>query len=356
MPAEYRHHLALYEGISTEHSSIDDIVQKARQLEKTLMSLKSGRGADRQPIPALTPAGSGQIKGMGSRDNQRSQIAPTRSQRPRTNMTTGAQTRCPTQNPPTGDRGKATTPNTSALRSNTSKLSCYRCGKVGHIASDPKCLQYKKPEQRQIFAAQVLDDRSDGDQPDQVESTQDQEQVQEPEDGEILAEGDPDRPSQDDLPDGSQYDNEEPSYDEYEGYKPPSDDEELKYIRAMSDEASTSSPLMESSRSSISSAMSATSSDITFENQDWQPHLEALRACYQHVPWVCRATWEFTPHDGITHICNCEWCTKYKEHLVIAEAMTKITHDPTYESAWKTHDQYEQKLIRLEWDLAHEGG
>jgi len=68
------------------------------------------------------------------------------------------------------------------------------------------------------------------------------------------------------------------------------------------------------------------------------------------------ATWEFTPRDGITHIRNCEWCAKYKEHLVIAEAMTKITHDPTYESAWKTHDQYEQKLIRLGWDLAHEGG
>jgi hypothetical protein len=29
MPSEYRQHLALYDSISAEHSSIDDIVQKA---------------------------------------------------------------------------------------------------------------------------------------------------------------------------------------------------------------------------------------------------------------------------------------------------------------------------------------
>jgi hypothetical protein len=68
------------------------------------------------------------------------------------------------------------------------------------------------------------------------------------------------------------------------------------------------------------------------------------------------ATWEFTPRDGITHIRNCDWCAKYKEHLTIAEAMKNITRDPTYESAWSIRDQYEQKLIRLGWDLAHEGG
>jgi hypothetical protein len=43
MPAEYRHHLALYNGISAEHSSINDIVQRAQHLEKTLISLKLGR-------------------------------------------------------------------------------------------------------------------------------------------------------------------------------------------------------------------------------------------------------------------------------------------------------------------------
>jgi hypothetical protein len=38
---EYQHHLALYNGISAEHSLIDDIMQNARQLEKTLILLRA---------------------------------------------------------------------------------------------------------------------------------------------------------------------------------------------------------------------------------------------------------------------------------------------------------------------------
>ena len=41
LPDEYRHHLALYDGISAKHSLIDEIVQKARQLEKTLILLRA---------------------------------------------------------------------------------------------------------------------------------------------------------------------------------------------------------------------------------------------------------------------------------------------------------------------------
>jgi hypothetical protein len=47
LPREYRNHLALYEGISAEHSSIDDIVRKARRYEKALVTIRSGRGSDR---------------------------------------------------------------------------------------------------------------------------------------------------------------------------------------------------------------------------------------------------------------------------------------------------------------------
>jgi len=55
-------------------------------------------------------------------------------------------------------------------KGDVSKLTCYRCSKIGHIASDTKCPQYKKPEQRQIYTAQVVDDRSDDDQIDHQES------------------------------------------------------------------------------------------------------------------------------------------------------------------------------------------
>ena len=55
-----------------------------------------------------------------------------------------------------------------------SKLMCYRCSKARHIASDPKCPQYRKPEQWQLFAAQVINDRLEGEHPDQTEALESQ--------------------------------------------------------------------------------------------------------------------------------------------------------------------------------------
>jgi hypothetical protein len=62
--------------------------------------------------------------------------------------------------------------------------------------------------------------------------------------------------------------------------------------------------------------------------------------------------WEFTPHNGITHICECGVCTRFKEHCLVVEA----PRDDEESSAWKTRDKYEQDLIHLGWTLAHEGG
>ena len=47
LPTEYRNHLVLYKGISAEHSSINDIVQKARRYEKILVTLKPGRTGEK---------------------------------------------------------------------------------------------------------------------------------------------------------------------------------------------------------------------------------------------------------------------------------------------------------------------
>ena len=63
-------------------------------------------------------------------------------------------------------------------------------------------------------------------------------------------------------------------------------------------------------------------------------------------------TWEYTPQDGITHVRNCKVCANFKEHMIVSQLI-----DGTKDSsAWKIRDQYEQGLIRLGWDLAHEGG
>jgi hypothetical protein len=48
LPTELRYHLALYEGVTAEDSSVQEIVSAARHLEKTLTSLKTGRRPDGQ--------------------------------------------------------------------------------------------------------------------------------------------------------------------------------------------------------------------------------------------------------------------------------------------------------------------
>jgi len=49
-------------------------------------------------------------------------------------------------------------------------MTCYKCGKLGHIATDPKCPQYKKPEQRQLYATQVVDNQSENELHDQEQT------------------------------------------------------------------------------------------------------------------------------------------------------------------------------------------
>jgi hypothetical protein len=51
LPTEYRNHLALYEGVSAEHSSIDDIILKARRYEKAMATTVQARNADRDRQP-----------------------------------------------------------------------------------------------------------------------------------------------------------------------------------------------------------------------------------------------------------------------------------------------------------------
>jgi hypothetical protein len=88
------------------------------------------------------------------------------------------------------------------------------------------------------------------------------------------------------------------------------------------------------------------------DDVDWKPHREAIRRRFQRAPWLPADAWEFTPHDGITHTFGCDICGKYKEHQIIAEAMG----DTSDSSAWKIRGTYEQDLIQLGWDLAHEHG
>jgi hypothetical protein len=162
---------------------------------------------------------------------------------------------CPALKPITGYHERATAPISSALRGDTSKLTCYHCGKTRHIASNSKCLQYKKPEQQQIFAAQVLNDRSDGEQPEQTEVMDGQDEEPEPVKEGNLDKGSIEQPDQDYYPDSLQYEDEELSYNDYDSYEQLSDNNEPIYIQAMNDEEELSDNL----------------AFKPFNNMDWRP-------------------------------------------------------------------------------------
>jgi len=310
----YRCHLVIYDKISAEHSTLDEIVGRARDLEKVLASVEPGRGPDRQGMQS----GTATARRMPQR-------------------TAGAQIRCP--EPRQMLRDCEANLSQPTLKGDTSMLTCYRCGKVGHIASDTKCLQYKKPEQQQIYVAQVVDDRSDDGQSDHRKSRNAQDKAPESGGEKGPEEGPGEHQFQDDCLDGSQYDGEGSPYDDYDGYALPSDDEEHIYIRAMSDDEDASSA----------------SNPTQFNNVDWKSRHDILRGCYQQAPYLHGAACEFTPWDGITHPRACETCANYKKHLLVAEAINRLESSED-SSAWKVCDKYEQELIRLGWDLAHEGG
>jgi Zinc knuckle len=336
LPAEYRHHLTLFDGITPEHSSITDIVLRAQCLEKTLTSMRSGCV---QNPTTVTPATDTLQRPTTSRTrpceqcNQCPRFAPTR-QPP-------SQCRTEAQNPPlpwsaAAEQGKTSVP-LSARKGDTSNLTCYKCGKVGHIASDPKCSQYKKPEQRQIFAAQVMDDTDLTDQPDHLNAPDGPDKDLEREVEEDTVDDSQNKlPVEEEYPDGSQYEDEEsPDHYDYDKYQGPSEEDGPVYIRAMHEDEH-----------------SVKSVPPQFDNIDWESCRDSIKTCYQCAPWMPCNIWEFTLCNGITHICGCEICTRYKEHCVEAE----ILGDEQESCAWKNCNNYEQDLIHLRWTLAHEGG
>jgi hypothetical protein len=106
---------------------------------------------------------------------------------------------------------------------------------VGHIASDPKCSQYKKPEQRQIFAAQVMDDTDLTDQPNHLNAPDGPDEDLEREVEEDTVDDSQNKlPIEEEYPDGSQYEDEEsPNHYDYDKYQGPSEEDEPVYIQAM---------------------------------------------------------------------------------------------------------------------------
>jgi len=92
---EYRNHLTLYQGISAEHSLIDDIVHQARQYEKILATMGPGHGPPSSPtITTCRPENRAECSA------QRSHTQPLRVQAGGTGANSSLAGQHPAQNPP----------------------------------------------------------------------------------------------------------------------------------------------------------------------------------------------------------------------------------------------------------------
>jgi len=310
LPSDCLYHLTMYNKLTAEHSSMEDIMRQARHYEQTQASLKVGHNIKRQPSQGSSmPTTSGQQRTVGLCEPQCSRNPPARLPQGRSGASYGMQNQCPALQPTIGNRSRPAAPTPSALKGDTSKLTCYKYGKVGHIASDTKCLQYKKPEQRQIFAAQVLDDRLDSKQPNHMELPKESKEAPEEVKGNLNKEP----CEQDNCPEGSQYDDEESSYEEYDGYVLPSDDEEPVYIWAMSTEGgeSPSSVLKSERPSPAPKGESSSSTAMKFEDVDWKSCQEMLQNCFQQAPYMgsnlLRSWTPFQFSAIFYHFIPCSW-------------------------------------------------
>jgi len=148
LPSNCLYHLTMYDKLTAEYSSMEDIMRQARHYEQTQASLKVGCNIKRQPSQSsLMPTMSGQQRTVGLHEPQRLRNPPARLPQGRSGVSYGTQNQCPAPRSATGNHSRPAAPTPSALKGDTSKLTCYKCGKVGHIASDTMCPQYKKPEQ-----------------------------------------------------------------------------------------------------------------------------------------------------------------------------------------------------------------
>lgn len=323
LPKDLRHHLTLYEGVSAEMSSIDDIVSRARHVEKIFMVLGSEHRSDGHATPG-TP-GTAKMHQRSTRSNDRSGARNTE----RSSIRHGGKINPPVQK--SGPKPVPTSASPQSGKGDTSKLTCYKCGKIGHISTDPKCPQYKpqKTVPRQMFAAQVIDDRSENDQPGGDQSSGESEEPEPGAGGVTEDQSDPDNHPND--PDGSQYDEDDTPHEEYDGYAMPSeDDSEIEYIRMVHETSNDQSD-----------------HPLPFDHMDWKPRYNEIRVRYEVAPWMPHDTLEFTPQYSVTHSRGCDVCASFKEHAVMAKALKG-----NESFAWKTRDKFEKDLISLGWTMA----
>ncbi|KAF7968478.1 hypothetical protein HWV62_30501 [Athelia sp. TMB] len=138
-------------NIIPEYASLEDLRENARQLEENSLRRYEGVG----DTPNLSTARATARTPKTSRMDEA---------RARTSPAPVAARQVPTAAPPRPSGRAPQTGQTSRPPRDTSTMLCYSCGKMGHIASEPKCENYDASKAR-LHAQREVDENDDGDAP-----------------------------------------------------------------------------------------------------------------------------------------------------------------------------------------------
>ena len=59
---------------------------------------------------------------------------------------------------------------------------------------------------------------------------------------------------------------------------------------------------------------------------------------------------KFTLQYSVTHLCECNICNNFKEHILVVKAI-----EGKDSFTWKAHNAFEKDLVSLEWTIALTG-
>lgn len=182
LPLEIVETMMRSRSVSAEHSSMDEILYQAKQVETTIESIdryKKSRGGSQ---PTQTSKSGNPVQGNSGFNRQVSQPArynnslfKGNSQYTPRNTTAGStgtkQASQPVSQNSQPKVGNSLQPSKAVTGTTTGNV-CFACGKTGHFAKDPVCPMYGKPRPKaRLNAAQVVDDRSDVESDQEVNNT-----------------------------------------------------------------------------------------------------------------------------------------------------------------------------------------
>lgn len=157
-------------SISSEHSSLEEIIDQAKQVESSMDYLDRYKKSRGTATPAHVTKPSTQPTGYSGYNRQ---AQPVRSNNPPAQggnrfipRNTAGNIAAKQNYPSAGQSTQPKAGNVAQIKpgdtGRKANVTCYACGKTGHFSSDPTCPMYGKPRPKaRLNVAQIVDDRSE---------------------------------------------------------------------------------------------------------------------------------------------------------------------------------------------------